>query len=524
MSHKLRFYPALLALITALLFHSCEDQFAELANIDGIRYEAEYAIPILDSEINMNDLLENFEEDASLTVDPDGLLRFQYTGDVLSRDAEDIFRGINATINDFPFIPLVSQRQALPFSSAGGLELDRLILGGGTLTYAVENEYDRPVTVSLTFPTVTLDGEPLSVSGELEAYSGTGSPPVFTNLGGELLEIAGYTLLPENDSIYIETVLTDADGNELDPSPGSAIVITDFTFEYAEGYLDNIIYEGGRDTIEIDFFDNWIRGDVYFEDPKITFNIENSFGVPTESVINVFNIITAEGDILPLESSFIDDGIAFPYPTIDEIGAIKNREFIFTTENSNIDEVLGSKPVAVDYDVNALTNPDGNTDIRGFITDSSYYRVQVAVELPLYGSAADFEVRDTFEIDFSQYDDIREVYFKVVADNELPLGVSIQGEFQDENGNLLTSLFPFPRERQLIGPAPVDDLGFTTDYNQTISTVTFDEDTVPSLINAKQLVLTAVFETSRGIGTSVRIKPNQDLRLRMGAIIRTGNE
>lgn len=522
MSHKLRYIPALLALTAPLLFTSCEDQFAGLAEIDGVRYEAEYALPIIDSKINMNDLLENFEEDASLTVDPDGLLRFQYTGDVLSRDADDIFRGINATINDFPFIPLVSQRQALPFSSPGGLDLDRLILGGGTLTYAVENEYDRPVTVSLTFPTVTLDGEPLSVTGELEAYSGSGSPPVFTNLGGELIDIDGYTLLPDNDSIYIETVLTDADGNMLDPSPGSAIVITDFTFEYVEGYLDNLIYEGGRDTIEIDFFDNWIRGDVYFEDPKITFNIENSFGVPTESVINVFNIITAEGDILPLESVFIEEGIEFPYPTIDEIGAVKNREFIFTPENSNIDQVLGSKPVAVDYDVNALTNPDGNTEIRGFITDSSYYRVQVAVELPLFGSAAEFEVRDTFELDFNQYDNVEEVEFKLVADNELPLGVRIQGEFQDANGNSLAELLP--TEEQVIGPAPVGPDGNPTGANTQITFVTYDAATVPNIIDAKSLVITAFFDTTNGSEQSVRVSTDQDLRMRLGAIVKVSND
>ncbi|MEO0627978.1 MAG: hypothetical protein AAFY91_13370, partial [Bacteroidota bacterium] len=109
MRESLHYFTLILLLIG---FTSCEDNIVSLGDIDEVRHDAEYAIPLIDSEINMNDLLENFEEDASLTVDPDGLLRFQYRGDVLSRDAEDIFRGINATINDFPLIPIIEQRQA----------------------------------------------------------------------------------------------------------------------------------------------------------------------------------------------------------------------------------------------------------------------------------------------------------------------------------------------------------------------------------------------------------------------------
>ncbi|MEM8585477.1 MAG: hypothetical protein AAGF87_14455 [Bacteroidota bacterium] len=520
---KTRFLYHLIVLLALASLSACEDNLVNLGDIDEVRYDAEYAIPLIDSEINMNDLLENFEEDASLTVDPDGLLRFQYRGDVLSRDAEDIFRGINATINDFPFIPLVEERQALPFSVPDGLELDRLIMGGGQLRYGLFNRNEFPITARVRFPTITVDGEPLEIVGDIPAYSGMGTPPTLTNIdnGMDPIELAGYLLLPENDSIYIESVYEDADGNLYPPSTGSIITIDDFSFEYAEGFLDNLIYEGGRDTIEIDFFDSWIRGDVFFEEPRITFNIDNSFGVPTESVINVFNIITADGDTLPLESEFIDDGIEFPYPLLTEIGAIKSREFLFTPENSNIDIVLGSQPVAVDYDVNALTNPDGNTDIRGFITDSSFYRVQVEVELPLDGSAANFEVRDTFEIDFSQFDEAEEVEFKLVSDNELPLGVRIVGEFQDAEGNFLASLLP--EEEQLIGPAQVGSDGRPTGPLQQITFVGYNAETLPTILDAKQLVLTALFDTTNGSDQSVRIEEDQDLRVRLGARVKVSN-
>ncbi|MEL6393680.1 MAG: hypothetical protein AAFR97_13075, partial [Bacteroidota bacterium] len=179
------------------------------------------------------------------------------------------------------------------------------------------------------------------------------------------------------------------------------------------------------------------------------------------------------------------------------------------------------QPVAVDYDVNALTNPDGNTDIRGFITDSSFYRVQVEVELPLDGSAANFEVRDTFEIDFSQFDEAEEVEFKLVSDNELPLGVRISGEFQDEAGNFVANFIP--EEERLIAPAEVGTDGRPTGPFQQITFVAYDSETLPSILSAKQLVLTAFFDTTNGIGQSVRIEQDQDLRVRLGARVKVRN-
>ena len=72
--------------------------------------------------------------------------------------------------------------------------------------------------------------------------------------------------------------------------------------------------------------------------------------------------------------------------------------------NSNIDVVLGSGPIAIDYDVNADTNPEEDPSIRGFITDSSYYKVQVDVELPMYGNAIDFFTTDTFPINLGDFE------------------------------------------------------------------------------------------------------------------------
>ncbi|MGB3547055.1 MAG: hypothetical protein WBA17_08765 [Saprospiraceae bacterium] len=500
------------------LFLTACDQFEELENIEDVRYSADYALPLIDSRITMNDLLENFEENSSLTVDADGLLRFRYSGDILTRNSGDVFASINETLANFPLIPIIEERQALPFTIPNGVSLDRMELSGGELRYGLPNRYDFPVTISLIISTAKLNGVPLTVTGNLPAYSGSGTPPTITSGDNGFLDLNGYTLSPDNDSLYFELITTGPDGTTYPPSAGTLLNLRDLTFSYAEGYLGEQVYEGGRDTIEIDFFDNWIRGDVYFEQPKITFNFENSFGVPTRSVINVFNIITADGQILPLESSIIQQGIDFPYPELDEVGQIKEAQFLFTRQNSNIDVVLGSQPVAIDYDVNALTNPDGNTGLRGFITDSSYYKVRVDVELPLFGTAVDFVVRDTFDLDLTGYESIESAEFKLIATNGLPLSVELSGTFLDESGNELGQLLS--EGERIVGGAPVDAAGEPTMPNRVVTVADFPAPRFSTIRSATRLAVAASFSTTRDDEQSVRLLADQELRLQLGVILR----
>lgn len=506
----------------ALTAWSCIDQLEDIGDINETRFEADYALPLIDSKITMNDLLEDFEENASLTVDPDGLLRFQYSGDVLTQNSLDVFASINETIDGIGTVPLLEKRQALPYAAPEGLIINEVRLKGTKMLYAISNEQSVPVTITLTLPTLVRDGAPFTISGEVPAWDGNGTPPLLTS-GNDSVDLTDYSLTLDQDSIFIEVATIDADGNEYDPGVGSLMVFSDFSFSYAEGYLGNVVYEGGRDTIEIDFFDNWIQGDVFFENPKVTFNFENSFGIPTEALINVFNIVTAEGDILPLESVFIDEGgISFPFPAFDEVGEVKTAEFLFDTTNSNIDDVLGSKPVAIDYDVNALTNPDSNTAIIGFITDSSYYRVLVDVELPLLGWAENFRVLDTFELNLGDYDEIDAIEWKLITANGLPLAVDIQGVFLDENGNEVGQLLT--ETETLVGGAPVDAEGNPTSINETTTFIDWNADQVATVINANRLVLNASFGTTLGNTQNVRINSDQELEVRLGAIITVKEE
>lgn len=513
----MRNYLLWLSLAALTTLAAC-NAFDDLDGIETTDYEAEYAIPLIDTDLSMGDILENFEESASLTIDPDGLIRFKYSGDVLTKTSEEIFEEINRVLGLVP-IQITSKRQALPFTSPDGLDIDRMDLKAGNLVYALQNVHSEQVYVVLSFPNVVKDGQMLSFMATIPGYSGSGTPPQTGNLFTPF-SLTGYTITPENDSVYVEYQALDGAGNEVTLGQ-SGLLITNLAFSYAEGYLGNQLYEGGRDTIIIDFFDEWVRGDVYFEEPKITFNFQNSFGLPTRSVVNLFNILTVRGEVLPLESEYITNGVDFPYPSLDEVGQVKSAEFLFTKENSNIDVVLGAGPTAVDYDINAFTNPDMDTGIRGFLTDSSFYKVRVDVELPLYGSAVDFAARDTFDLDFSKFDEVRAAEFKLLTDNGMPLSIDVQGYFLDDSGAVLDSLLSGPQ--RIIDAAPVDNLGHVTEINQQITYAPFDAARFDRIRNAARLAIVANFSTFNDGNVSVRVLNSQQVRFRLGVKIKTGN-
>lgn len=501
----------LLFLLVVVCFTTACQKIDELGDIDKVNYDAEFAVPLINTSTSIKDLLENFEENSTISIDPDGLIRFKYRGDVISKSSEDIFAEINAALPEI--IPVTSPRMALPFTSPDGLDIDQLNLKGGTLIYFFQNDQPEAITVKTFFPDVKKDGVPLQFENTLGAYSGTGDLPFFTNLFTPA-PLDGYEIVAENDSIFIEYEAITASGETI-TLPNFIINIQDFAFSYAEGYLGNQLHEGARDTIEIDFFESWVNGDVYFEDPKITFNFENSFGIPTRSIVNLFDVFTVRGEVLPLESDFVTNGINFPFPGLDEVGQVKSTPFVFTKENSNIDIVLGSGPIAVDYDVDAITNPDSNTDIRGFITDSSFYRVQVEVDLPLFARAVNFVARDTFEIDFSSYEDVDRAEFKLVTENSMPVSVNLQGYFLDQNGSILDSLLATPQ--QVIESAPVNSEGLADGTIRKETFAPYTAERFKTIQAAQKLAIVAVFSTINDGNQSVKITSQQDVKIKVGA-------
>jgi len=496
----------------------CSNRIEDLSRVDETRYNAAYAVPVIDSEVTLDELIGEISEEAFISVDPDGLLRFRYSGavpavgtDVIFRRLEDIARGV--------FLPITSNRQAAPFGGADDIDVDELYIQSGELTYNLPNVYDRPVTVTLRIPDATLAGVPFSVTTELPAYSGTGDVPTFAN-PNNAVDLTDYIISLPNDSLYFEYDIIDAAGNELAPPVNTVVNITNLRFVYMQGYLGQANYPGGRDTIDVDFFDNYLEGEVNFLDPTITMTLTNTFGVPALAEVATLEVIDLEGNRIPITGQAVTDGFRFNFPRIP--GDTATTVFVFDTTNSNIAEVLSARPVALDYEINAIINPDGDESIVGFLTDTSAYSARVDVEIPLLGNARDFTVRDTFPIDLmGRFEQVTGVDFRLTTRNELPLGIRLEGTFIDAMGNALADLAD--GELQLLQAAPIDAEGNFTSATEEINDIVFRGDRLDAIRNADRLVITLDITSSGGGTPFVRITDDQVIRVLLGAIVRVEN-
>ena len=104
----------LLLVVVAVLISACQS-FDELEKLDDADYDAEYAVPLLNTELSLREALENFQDLAIITIDPDGLIHFTYSGDVLTQNSDTIFAKINESLSGIP-IPITSKRMALPLT------------------------------------------------------------------------------------------------------------------------------------------------------------------------------------------------------------------------------------------------------------------------------------------------------------------------------------------------------------------------------------------------------------------------
>ena len=134
--------------------------------------------------------------------------------------------------------------------------------------------------------------------------------------------------------------------------------------------------------------------------------------------------------------------------------------------------------------------------------------------MPIYGTAIGFEARDTFPVDFGEYDNVDYVEFKLITDNDIPVEVGMQAYFADASGNILDSLFT-PAQVVLEG-APVDGNGLVINPVEKTTFSTLESERFQNIKSAKSIYIRASFSTSNDGNDAVKVFSDQNVDFRMG--------
>ena len=492
-------------LLPLFLIVACQN-FNDFDEVEVVGGPAEFAVPIASGELAISTLLENFDQYTTIDIDPDGLIRLRYSGDVTERNSSTVFEAVDDLLGGVDVL-VVDSILPIPFELSNILLIDQADLKSGFIAFTANNNTDEFIDFRLFFPEVRL------TNGLTEVLEYTGVIPPNSELI-DTLYMQDYSILPTPDKEIFIKYEAFNENNERILLNLLGMSINNLTFSYAEGDLGPTNFAGERDSIEIEFFEEWRQGEVFFKDPIIRILTENSFGLPPVSDTKLFRVITVEGDSLDLISPAITDGVNFPFPMLNEVGQVKRDTFEFNSSNSNIESILGSNPVLLEYEIDVLVDPTLAPDQRGFIADDSYFIVGVEAELPLHGTARGFEVADTFEIAVPEYEGIGEVEFKVVTENGLPVNIETQGYFLAPDGTVLDSLLD--ERKAIFLAAPVDAGGRPTETSRQEEFIKISPARYEELRTADRLVLVNNFSTTENASIPVKIFAEQRSEVRIG--------
>jgi len=489
--------------ILAILVLSACKKASKLDNIALGDYSPDIAFPLVNSSVNASDLLQSFGDGTNLEEGSDGSLTFVYEGDGFGLRSEEI----TTLIPNFPF-PMIDTIVGFPYNLPNNTFVDFILIKQGKIHLGVFNKQVEPIDFTFTIPDITLNGVPF------EQKKTIGPNQIFI----DSFEVPEYILTPNADSLhfYYQAKLVNS-GTHVVLTDDPLVSLDSMRYSYAEGYLGNGTFPLPRDTIEIDFFEQF-SGVVFFEEPSITVTINNSFGFPIKGKFDVLDAHLIDGSVIPLTNAILNNGFTINYPTLSEVGQLKQTVFVVDYTNSNINSIIGQPVDFFDYELVPQANPTNDTTQLGFLTDTSEISLDILVELPLHGTVENFTITDTLGISLDLYQKMDYANLKVITDNGFPVDVYTQLYFMDADYNVLDSLATDYNE-SLLASALVDASGRANEPTRKITEYELSEDRFSILKqDAKYLLLKTSFSTINNGQQSIRIFADNELGIKIGVL------
>lgn len=408
-------------------FQGCIKDFQNIDDVEISSWQPEVAVALVNTSVSIQDFLDDFDTGGHLVVDNDKFMTLVYESNVFSVSGDKVVE-----IPDFT-IPVIDTSVAVPYSMINTpFDIDFFSIKNGKLDYSFQSPYPEDMDVIIEVRNITQNGTQLQFS-EVADY--TGASPV--NVNGSI-DLSGYIMDFATGQIEIRYIATNGAGTRKHLN-NMAMSFNSFEYDMAQGYFDQYEFDLPSDSILIDLFENAVAGNLQIEDPKIRLIIKNSFGVPIQMSAQKLEAETVLDGNMNI-NTVLDNGVSFGYPTASEVGQFKTTVIEINSTNSNLADVISSSPTQLNYDWAAMSNPDSDPSLKGFVKDDSRFDVDVEVEMPVWFSAQNFAIEEVNEFDASFFDDIISAEFKLITENGLPLEAGVQVYFLDDNGMVLDSL------------------------------------------------------------------------------------
>lgn len=520
----------LLAAIIAILGTGCNKDDFNASLLEQTVWTPEVAFPLVHTEMGIADLAQVNDSNTTLIIDENQFCTLLYNSRAFEVTAQQLLvipdqnfskaYGLNAnqiaTLGNTGTVS-ISKSHTVDFSLSQGAEIDSMFFKAGDLELSFSSDFPLNGSIQLIIPGLIKNGLPLSTTLPVN-YNGTLPVTVATTLPlagykGDFTESGtahnrlrvDYTIVLSGSASSITT------GNRISCNP----VFKGIQFSSLFGYAGQQNLTNFKDSVEISIFNNSIgSGSFSIAEPKIRFDITNSLGLPINA--RVTQLLALNGN---LTSFVVATGVPDPLPVnspgINQIGQSAFSSIQLDHNNSNITAMIDQQPKYLISQTQATTNPAGHT--LNFLLDSSKIAVDVHVELPFYGTADNFKVKDTVPFSYNDLANVSELMLRMDLENGFPLESSVQLIFTDEQNQPLDTLFNI---NEVVIPSGTIGAGSerVSIPGKKTHDQFFDVSRIAKILNAKKIIVVATATSANNGNTNVKIFADYQLKIKIGAI------
>ena len=431
----------------------------------------------------------------------------------------------NQDINPFSFpftltdVPEILNEKSIHNIVVHDLELSQQLTGlsfsGGEMLISLKSTFDAETLITLQIPS-------LSNKTTNNSYSET------------MLMGGNSTTTISLDLAEYDANLTH-DGSSFDQIHNSFVIILDGSFNFSSG---NVLYADDHITFDVsmsnaspsvvygdfkqenistqsqsfslDLFDNFNDGEISFTNPSMTITASSGYGFPIGIDLSGIKAITSAG---AQELSYVGDNSLPNTLIIDGLEDItapkKTTTRVLNSENSNIVELLESKPTAIQLEISGTANPiDMNPNKNFYVSDRDGLSAEVSIAFN--------DVTVTEEFDFSFEEDINEIkQMKLIAavENKVPVSVNVVVNFKNATGTV------YSKNLNILEAANITQTG-TSDGNpkRTDFSIVLDYDDIQNISNATQVDVQLTLSLPDG-EQKVLLSADDDISIYLGTSV-----
>lgn len=520
---------------------SCTDDYFNFDTIkeDPFTWKPDLAFPLVFSTLTANDIITNVDTSNLYVVDDDNFVTLVYRGVIFSQTINEYFsipEGLSfeddgalngADIATFTGTGTVTTNysgiHSFGLTAPTGAQLSEFVFRTGTINVTCNGNMGHSGTVDVTYPDLTLAGSPLSFTIDLDGGQN----------GSWSTDISGYSLDLDNsgpNSLLVNYSLTvNNDGGAAPTVFDSFTTETEFsssTMQSALGDFGQFDIGVTPGNVDIDILDNQQSGEINFVDPRLKITIDNSIGAEIAGTINELRAVDSDGNDIDVDYSEIPGitGGNFTIPAAPSLGDTATVEWYFTGDgntdpgdNSNIDAVINENYEDLNYDLTALANP-GVGPFMNFADYTSAVEVTADVELPFWGTAENFTIRDTIDFPIGDAEDFRdniiEALLRVNTLNGFPVDGKLVLHFTDSLYNITESVLN--NGEMLVSSGVVNSSGRVVSPTNENNDIVLDASRIDNVFGAKYIILDAIMSSTNNGQDAIRIYDDYELTVNLG--------